>query len=377
MWFLFGVVTLSLMMWATFKLRRTSSWTGEQCQYKTAEGNSRWYTFKEQSHKGTKIGYRIGIPAQLGFEFQLRTETGLDATGKSFGITAEQSAGDSRFDAEVFIDSDDLRVGAALRRSQEARNAVLSLFRICGAQQASLNRVQAYRGRLWVDVKDKNGMPTRGVANDIANALYTLNEALAAEAKGLHRTPDPFLRRAMLILAVSTGLAIFGLVALFRLPASRLDLDTGFLWTVSAAVGILLCLAGSVLALKWLRASSRSFRVLVELLTVGMMGSILSVHAFAAEINREFDFGQPTLFDDVPARAYSETYRCGKRGRRTCTRYQIAFEGAWPGAGRELQIDLGLYNRLERTSLVDIEMMPGAVGCRWIRSIKASGPERQ
>ncbi|MBK8286891.1 MAG: hypothetical protein IPK97_19630 [Ahniella sp.] len=158
-----------------------------------------------------------------------------------------------------------------------------------------------------------------------------------------------------------------------RLSAARLDLDSGALWIGSAVGGILLCVGGSVLAMRWLRASSRSHRVLAELLTIGLIGSVLSVHGLAAELNREFDSGPPAVFADVPAQAYKETYRCGKRGRRTCTRYEIKFHGDWPGAGREMRIDLGLYNQLERAAQVDIEVMPGALGCRWIRSIVPSG----
>ncbi|MBK8286890.1 MAG: hypothetical protein IPK97_19625 [Ahniella sp.] len=186
-------------------MRRTSNWSGEQRGYTSAEGTKRWYRFDEQSHKGKKLGYRLGISAQIGFEFQLRAETGFDRQAQSFGIGAEQTVGDSRFDAEVFIDSDDQRVGAALRRSPEARDAVLSLFRICRERGGTLNRVQAYRGRLWIHVKDASGLPTSNVANELSDALYTLNEALATQASGLHKAPDPFLRRAMLILAVSTG----------------------------------------------------------------------------------------------------------------------------------------------------------------------------
>ncbi|MBK8286889.1 MAG: hypothetical protein IPK97_19620 [Ahniella sp.] len=366
MWFLFGVVTLSLMVWVSFHIRRSGSWVGVQRRYESPDGAARTYMHAEQTHKGAKTGFQIGINVPVGFDFELRTESGFDQWGKSLGIGAEQSVGDSKFDAEVFIDSDDQRVGAALRQSREARTAVLYLFRMCREQDGKLKRIRAFKGRLWIDVNDKTGLPPWVIADKFSEALHALAEALTKESRSLARVSDPFRIKALLILGMSTGLAIFGLIGLFRARGSWLDLDTESMWVWTSMVGVMLCLVGAVLALRWLRASSRAHYVLAELLTVGMAGSILSVHALAAEFNRDFDLSAPTVYEGQPARVFSENYRCGKGGRSTCTRYDIVIEGTWPAAGREFSINEDTYHRLKRYQRVDVFLKPGLLGGRWI-----------
>lgn len=368
MWFLFGLVTLSLVVLGSFWLRRASGWIGESVTIVDPRGQTRQYQWLESKSKGKPTGYCIGVDTVQGYQFRLIEEGLLHRRAKEFGIGVEQSVGDSIFDQTFFIDSDDQRVGLALRRSPEVRRALLEL-RQQVQQQGRFTRIQAFRGRLWIEVASTDGIPDPSVRHGIASTLILLDEALRQQDVGGTRMRDPFLFRAMLFLSLSTGLAIFGLLSLTRLSAARLDLDSGYLWWLSLVVGSVLAFALAFAALKVLQQSSRAYRVLVELLTIGLAGAILSSHGLIFEFNRDFDSGVPTLYRGLQAKVQSHTYRCGKNGRNTCTRHTLHLDGERPSELAELRIASDMAARLRSASEVRVEIKPGALGGRWIRAI--------
>ncbi|AVP98309.1 hypothetical protein C7S18_14390 [Ahniella affigens] len=370
MWFLFGVVTLTLAVIGSFWLRRQSGWVGESVAVVDAEGRTHEYQWQESKHKGKPVGFRIGVLTPAAYQFRLLQEGWLQRFGASLGIGAEQTVGDSAFDQAFFIDSDDPRVGQALRRSIAARRALLDLRNQMPGLGGVLVRVTAFRGRLWIDVSSRQAIPDATTRHAIVMQLLQFDDALREQEVGSAAVRDPFLFRAILFLALSTGLAIFGLVGLARLGSARMDLDSGSLWLQAVGAGIVLCLGLSFAALKTLQQSSRAYRVLAELLTIGLFGSILSSHALIFEFNRDFDSGVPTVYAGLKAHVRSETYKCGKHRRSTCTRHILKLDGDCPPEIRELRISSNLASQLRVASTVQVEVKPGALGGRWISEIR-------
>ena len=128
--------------------------------------------------------------------------------------------------------------------------------------------------------------------------------------------------------------------------------------------------------MRWLHASSRAHFVLLEWLTVGLAGMILTLHAFAVEVNRDFDRAEATVIGPFEARLAKETYRCGKRRRNTCTRYEFRMApGVIPGFSGDLRVDSAMYARLQRHAWFTARIRPGLLGCRWIESIEPAKPQ--
>lgn len=369
MWFLFGLVTLTLAVIGSYWLRRQYGWVGEMVTIVDAEGRTHQYQWQESKHKGKPASFRISVPTPAGYQFRLLQEGWLQRFAANLGVGAEQTTGDSAFDQAFFIDSDDQRVGQALRRSPAARRALLDLRNQLPSLGGTLVRVNVFRGRLWIEVSSRQGIPDPTMRHGIVTQLKLFDDALREQEIGRSAVRDPFLLRAILFLSLSTGLAIFGLIALLRLESARLDLDSGKLWLLAVGTGVVLCLALAFAALKTLQQSSRAYRVLAELLTIGLLGSVLTSHALLFEFNREFDSSAPTVYAGLRADVRSETYRCGKHGRRTCTRHTLSLSDEGPPEIRKLRISSDRARQLRSAATVRVEVKPGALGARWISNI--------
>lgn len=378
MWVLIGVVVFGIVLAIAWFVRQFAGSPPKTVRHGvTADGTRLSFRADADTSKNRNIGYRIGITALAGFSFTLRREVAFDRFGKSLGVAAEQQTGDADFDATFFIDSNDQRIGRALRHSPEARAAAEAVRAMADAFGGKFERIRAAGGQFWLTVTGSAPLPSDDDLVRIAEALKTIADAvsvrMADPSGGVPR--DPFRRRAIAVVTLSSGLLVFGILGLLRMPAARLDLDAGHLWWWSSIIGLMATLAIGLVVMRWLHASSRAHWVLLEWLTIGLGGMILSLHAFAIEVNRDFDREPASVIGPFEARVTREEYRCGKRRRRTCTRYEFHPPAdAIPGVHDALRIDSMTYYRLQRSAWFTVRIRPGLLGCRWIESIDEARP---
>ena len=110
MWFLFGFITLGAACVSSLLWRRMVSWHGAQ-----AEDAGTPYEYKVSTNKGRVTGATVGVTCSEGFTFSLKLEGMFDRLSKTIGLTKECQTGDSAFDDEIYVLSDDPVVHRTLR----------------------------------------------------------------------------------------------------------------------------------------------------------------------------------------------------------------------------------------------------------------------
>lgn len=366
MWFVFGGVTLLLAAIVGFGWRMAARWRGEERRWK---GRLAWT--QEIKGKHGPRGYRAGVPCPDVFRFSLHDEGALDRWFRRIGIDRERRVGDAAFDDAVFIDSDDDRVVAALRGSEELRQAIL-------AQRAryprSITRLswRACRGRLWVEAIGACGRPGDEELGTLLDTLQGFADALAAQAT--RPGGDRFVWRAALVLATSTALALvggaFAFVAFMEPPAV---LEPWRAFGLSLLVSIPAALAFALASMAWLRPSARAHRVLAEVMTVGLGGIVALGWTGFQHANAALD--RAPVEWQRHEQAWTETvrYRCGRRGGRTCLTYYVhladGLRGPPPNPS-SLEIDSQERDALPSSGAVEVGIGEGRFGLRWIAGVR-------
>jgi hypothetical protein len=382
MWFLLGLVALTLSVVLSYWLRVQSRWSGEAFVVRRIGGEQQAPAIAAQylvhRHKGDYTGCKIGISGTIGarkpVEFHLRRENWFDRFGKRLGVTREQGLGNRELDQQLFLDSDDQRVGTMFQQSEPAR---LALAHVLSVDPARVTGIYAHAGRFWIDLNGSGEEPDEKLRSEIAAALDALLVALQKSYAdvGVKRSAgadDAFLWRASMILAISTGSLIFGVIALSRIKFVAEQLDPYQLWIYGLIVGVVLTIACFVFAWRSLHASARAHVVLFEIATLGLIGFCLTSKALLTEINMEFDRRAPSVLMLDRPQATHTTYRCGKRGRRICDRYTLAVPPEHFQGRSIIKIDEAMHARLHLQRAAIMKIKPGALGVKWIESISVA-----
>lgn len=375
MWFAFGLLTLVLTGLAAYALRRRTFWSGKPTPAGTrgVPLELDWMT-----HKGQRIGVRMGLPLPKAFQFRLRDESAFDRACKRVGIAAERWVGDAAFDAQLFIESDDDRVVRALGTNPDLRRRLLD---VRGAFEASgYRRIQliAAGGRVWFEAHKRKADFDPALLNATGDALDALTRALAPMARSTLGA-DPFTRRAAVILAVNAALialAVFGGIRAGQEPTELLS-EWGLARLV-APVGLTLGVAWCWGALRWLQNSSRAHRVLAELVVLGIPAAWGSCFALAREFNIAFD--TTPNWERIEFVRAEATYRsCGKGGRSTCTRYVLHVGSGLPPWGwpDRLIIERAQYERIANAGVVEIDLRRGALRAPFVVDVRPAAPPRE
>lgn len=374
MWLSIGSVLLVLSIGIAWWIRGRGAVPPSNAQTVSTPSGAPIRCWADETRTKKKVtGYRVGVSIAGAFDIVIRPETRFDRWARSMGIVAEQTTMDAAFDETFFIDSNDLRVGRALRHDRDAREAIVQIDAHCRTYGCSMLAIRARRAKLWVEIKDPTGLPGPDALGRLAAALSVVAGALVGrvmDAAG-EGPRDRFRPRAVAVVGLSTGLLAFGLLALTRWPSVRLDLDPARLWWLSIGIGTIATLVGMLLILRWLASSTRAHWVLLEWATIGFAGVVLTLHAFAMEANREFDDAPAEIVGPIDGRMTEETYKCGKHRNRTCTRYLFdPAPGAIAGIHEALRIDHRLYSMNRGHTRFVVHIKPGRLACRWIQSIE-------
>ena len=349
MWVLFGLLTLATATAVLVWRNRYARWTGV-----AATG----YRFDiRRNKKGDATRVRIGMPVASTLAFECRRETALDRFFKWTGLSVEQQLGTRAFDDALYLIADDARVPPTLRAGG-ARDALLALFDDAMPSGARVRAV-ACRARQVTVVFNPGAEPhVDALAEAVLPRLRTIAASLPP---GLDAARDPLLTRTIVLLALSTALAINGGVQAMRTLVIPLPmtLDTGALWRLGLLVGAALLAALVLAAVRLLGRTSRLHIVLLELLLVGGLGAVATGVELVRDANIELDTSAPIAMPATIADAYVNR---GRRGRRS---YYVVFAAA-DGERTRLRVSRTEHDRARIGAPAMLARREGAFHIAWL-----------
>ncbi len=363
MWFFGLLTTLCFSVYFVF-WRLGASWKGV-----TVKQDGHSYEYRFLRHKGRLKGILLGVRGADGFDFSFKPERWYDRLFKALGLSVEHQVGHDAFDRQVYVVSNDRRVLDALSENTGLVTNVLALFRAGSARYLDVRAINCRAGRLWIKGKSLQGFSEEDRERLAAKLVPLLTEIALQVANAIRprgsRWRDPYVIKAAVILAISTGLAVNGLIQTVRmaLTTTPFTVDTDALshsaigWSAGIVGGLVLA------TLLVLGRTARTHLVLLELLLVGGFGAYASSLIELRDINM--------AFDSRPASEYVVVVRemTVSRSRRS-TRYYLTTDD-WNGSlYQRFQVAADLYRRLTPGDRVVISQRPGYLGYRWVESVR-------
>lgn len=370
MWFVFGLITL-ISFSVYFGMQRFGArWQGTRA---VGDSPAYEYQFTYRDKKSQKIReMMVGIPAPREYDFSFKREDGYDRVFKWLGVSVERQFNAADFDKLVYVVSNDRHLFDEVMDDQALLSKVAALFRI-NHLDCAVSHLHCRNGRLWVVFKvgslfrDASNMSRlMGVFPRVAESLHMVAERLTADLpQSFGARRDPFILRAMFILAISSGLAINGLAHVFRLTllSGPFTVDTTLLWRYSAyaAVGILILMIALTMFL--LGRSARAHLVLIELVLVGSLGAFMTAFVELRDMNMEMDTTPVVRFE---TRVLDKSISTSRKGG---TRYYVHVAD-WNslGSAQKFQVSSDFYRNVARNDRLALNQRGGYLGLRWVES---------
>jgi hypothetical protein len=361
MWFLLGFVTLIGSAALIGMHRWEERWSGTE--FKGAR-------FKIRKKDGDPIALRVGTTTACALDFEVKTEGWLDRLAKRIGLSVEPQLGQPAFDERLYLVADDERLVVALRQDV---HLLRLLERIGWAAQHRFvfKRLVCRRGQLWIDFAPSGTDPSpMEVVTWAAPVLESLAARLPEAPPGVERGVSRQFLRAVILLALSSALAVNGIGQAFRMSLGEaFTVDAAKLaWPAAViATGVVLLLAGATLAL--LMRSARTHLVLVEVLLVGGLGAFATTYVELRDLNMEGDASAAAMLDTQVLDKYTT------RGRRGSVHHHLELVD-WNDANRRRSIGVGRdeYATAQKGDRVVVSQHPGYLGARWVESVELKGP---
>ncbi len=377
MWPLFGLVTLVAASVYAGVRRYRGSWTGLRKTWlpqRRVTGQTP-VSYQASLTGGSAMGkiLRVGIRTDTVLDFECKPETRLDRFFKWTGLAVEQQLGHAAFDEAIYLVSDDLRMLEALNDDPRVHQILLSFFSEQLHADYRAVRLVCRGGTLRLDLRERSRAVPR--MHEMLDVVMPMLDDLA------RRLPTRLLRedkardwawlRAVLVLALSTGLAIHGGVHLFRLAVYSIDstLEPMRLvaWMLPVGAGLLGLMVLATLVL--LARSSRLHLVMLEVLLVGLFGAFATAFVEVRDANMELDRSEPTTLRATVVEKYS------RKSRRTARRYYLVLSD-WPVAGEgRARVHGDTYDRVQVGDPVVLYLRQGALQVPWLERVVPASDE--
>lgn len=376
MWFLFGFLTLSICIIASYMARQSASWKPDR-----REGE---YELKFKTHKGEIVGFLFGVTGVREFDFTVKLETWYDRFFKKLKISKEIQTGDAAFDDLVYILSDNSLLEKKLVASDVVRNAIKNIFNFGQGKKITVERLECHQGRLWIKCSTKNDSIESNVYELVAKPLLPKLFSVAKELNNFdsseyNRWSDPFVYKSLVVLGVSTGLAVNAGIQLFRtwLGDFPFIVNTNTLLLQSILGGFLIVTGLTIFTLYWLKNSSRTHIVLIELFTVGLLGAVGTAFHEFRDANVEWRQPKPEIIvtelqDHYVAKKRRWRFRRGGSIETTHYYFLLKDWNCQCDKTYEKEVSEKLYRRLNYYQYVGVVQYPGALGYKWVSDIKPS-----
>ncbi|UTA49120.1 hypothetical protein L1F30_06120 [Simiduia sp. 21SJ11W-1] len=385
MWFAFGFISLAgFTIYSLFK-RLNGAPKGKL--YRTSGipyGNN-----IVKNKYGHAVKLCVFVEGQSGYDYILKNETLIDRFFKIIGLSVEHQTGNKEFDDRIYIVSDNKKVLKQLSSNNTIADSVIRIFDAALMNSFKVKRIRHQSGRLWVDLRPKIKFEDdqfRKLSYEIATLLNTISsEHGKTPLPAKERWKDPFNIRAMIILAISTGLAINGLVQFVRLKITDypviIDADKLLQDAIYVGSGITIVILASALVL--LGRSARAHIVMFEVLIIGSLGAIATSYAELRDINIEFDKARPDLYEvKIVGRYLQEHKRIRSRGGfffKTASDnvkrfYHMIQVEDWNNidTSRSFKVSKQYYDLAEVGDKLIVSQKPGKLNYRWVENLRTA-----
>ncbi len=364
MWFLFGFITLISFSIYFGLQRHQSNWKGV-----TNSTNRIPFKHKTVSHKNKHHHLYIGCSAIKNINFSIKIERWWDRLFKWLGISVEHQVGSSEFDEKFYLITDDRELCDIFSHSPQLQETVNHIASCCAKHDLKIRRLHCKHGRIWLHLipEYKSNRPkVLIVARDLIPKLKSISDIFEEQLLiTQNKKYDPFILRAIVILAISTGLAINGLTHFFRIIVIEvpfiIDDKPLFYQSLPWAVAVIATLVTITFLL--LGRTARTHLVLIELLLVGSFGALSSSYLTLRDANIDLDTGKPAHFDVM---IYKKKV---SRGRRSTSYYLTVDDWYGEKKKRRIEVTRDIYYRFKQGDNAKIKQMPGYMGHRWVADI--------
>lgn len=355
----FGLVALIAATLLSLRWRRLREFRVTPQSFDLGDGRRVDLLLRVRKHKG-RYQQQIGIVGSRGLDLHAEPEDWLARAFKAIGVGRDLSCGDAHLDALLMLESDDPRSRYWLRHDSAARTGLAEVFAL-GAEALT-----AYDGRIWVSfsgrVSHLDDSPERHRA--VARALQDMLANLPGTLARAHEDVGMRQARAVLLLALSTGLAVAAFSVMLTQAATRFPQQVGATGMYLGAALLLLLIGLGLwrLAAGWMGDSARARVVLAELGSVGLVGFVALGTQSVGLANLSLS-SAPVVTETV---AVDEVYtqRSGGARRNKGIRYYLSLPALQDGRipATAWRIDADLYGRLQRGDQVRVRTQRGLFG---------------
>lgn len=364
MWFLFGFLTISICICVEFWRRHLSRWS--------PEGVTSGLQYKHEHHKGKVTWVYLGVVCPPRPDFSLKRQSWLDNLFKRMGVSNEFETGDSSFDDLIYLLSDNKTLHHALANSSGFRSAVKKIMNYGIASRLEAREIHCRNGRLWARFKAGSDYSEGNIAHTakaLAAEFTALNHSVQeVAAVAGSRWADPFVIKAALLLAISSGVAINGIIQFLRLQFGQIPFTLHYSLIIKDALvySLVAVLLFALIAIYWLGRSARTHLVLIELMTIGAFGIFLSVATEMRDINMEMDRVLPQTFETPVTQKYIT------KGRRSSTTYHVVVKDWRCDCGNyNLRVPESIYYSVSEQGGIQLIQRQGYLGYPWISRVTA------
>lgn len=373
MWFLIGIITTIGCIIYFFQKKIKASWEGIGA---TCNGLAYEYHIVQDNDQIKKI--KLGIKIENEYDFQIKLEKWHDRLFKTLRLSVEFQLGNQEFDKKYYLVSDNVSLLESISKAGELHDVIDKVFdspKYC----ALTKKLQCNSKRLWLEYHCDESF-SEGDIGEIAMVIVPLLKNIAdhpslatIEARSGF---DRYALRAAIILGVSTGLAVNGLVHLVRMPwAPFIVVDTyqlmldGFL---IAAVIVGFLIFGTI---SFLGRTSRAHLVFIEVLFIGGIGAFLTSTEELSDFNKEMDRQAAQEFTVQVHKKTTQYHRkIGRRGRSSNSYYLHIND--WLNSEKEKKVGVSshLYSQVREGDSIIVFQKPGRLGYRWVEKISKAKP---
>ena len=362
MWFFFGLMTLiSFSIYFGYR-RLNAAWSGQP----SSTGNVP-YQYRILRNKRRPLAVWIGIRVPKGYDFALKKENPIDRFFKLIKLSAEHQTGDSKFDELVYVVSDNEYIHYELSNNSNMRQAVLGLFNSGNHHFCHVKEIRHSAGRLWIRYKIKSGFEEDDVtvlADKAVPLLKKMANCLKQSPVGRHpaKRRDPFVVKAAIILAISSGLAVNGLVHIMRLLWSHASftIDSVVLFESAVYVGLIFSGVLIVTAVLVLGRSARTHLVLIELLLIGTFGAVTTAFIEMRDLNMAMDNSPSVVYQSQILDKHVS------RGNRSTSYYIDLDDWTNEDERKSIEVSGSFYDKASIGDYLVLNQKPGYLGYRWV-----------
>ena len=366
MWFLFGLITALGFVAGSLLWRQKVSWKGEVIKTDDIEFELniiRNDYFPDQLY--------IGIKGIDDVRFRFKAETWCDKLFKYFGVSREYQTNQAEFDDRVYIASDNANIHFLISSNPDLAASILEIFNHPVTPGIKVKDIRNYAGKIWIEYDFPRELSDAGILlfaeKPVKNLMSIVKNYNDLAAQSIVPSRDPFGLKAIVLLAISSGLAINGLAQVYRTSLVKIPftVDGDAVLRDAFWIGSGVVIALVVIAIYLLKRSSRTHLVILELLVIGMFGAVSTAYINLRDANMDFDDSRPELFE---TKVLDKKFRIRRKGRTT---YTVVTKNWNEGKGRKsLSVSSNFYSRVRVGDWLVIKQRVGYLNYRWVEDLE-------